>query len=171
MILEQIDIFVGKFASVHISDTVSKKTTVQADEVLLRKLTDQCGDVLLLHICICVILRACSCIRCITVRSEEVKLVLDLTILHMFLTIKDIALCHSIIMLCHKGHLYLVLDLLHTHSVLHADSAEDTDQIIFRRVAAFCKKSLADCILDLVYRERFAFAVSLYYAQFRTSHI
>ena len=38
--IEQLDISVGHFLTVHVFDTVAKHTAVQTDEVRLRKLAD-----------------------------------------------------------------------------------------------------------------------------------
>mgnify|MGYP006974601851 CR=1 FL=1 len=50
VVLEESDVLVGHFLSVHLLHPVSKDTTVQTDEVLLRKLADEGGEVLLLDI-------------------------------------------------------------------------------------------------------------------------
>ena len=88
VVLEQSYILVRQFLAVHLLESVGKNAAVESDEVLLRKLADESGKILLLDVCICVILAAGSCILSLAILDEEVKVVANLAILAMSLTIE-----------------------------------------------------------------------------------
>ena len=50
VVCQQVDILISQFLVVHLLDTLSQQTTVQADEVRLGKLANQGSDILVLHI-------------------------------------------------------------------------------------------------------------------------
>ena len=88
VVLEQADVLVGKFLSIHLLHPVCEDASVESDEVLLRKLADEGGEVLLLDIGICIILAACCRILSLAVLDEEVKVIADFPVLTVSLAVK-----------------------------------------------------------------------------------
>ena len=120
MVLEKSDIFVRHLLSIHLLHSVCKDTTIQTDEILLRKFADESGEILLLDICIGVILASGSRIFSLTILDEEIEMVTHFPVFHMSLSVKHVCLGHSKVLLGHKTDLHLILDLFHMHTLGNA---------------------------------------------------
>ncbi len=165
-----MQVLVGQLLAVHLLDAVGQQTPVEPDEVLLGKLADEGGDVLVLDVGIGVVLRSGGGIRSIAVRSEEIELLARLPILGMLLPVEDVALGHGETALGHQSHLHLVLDLLDGHAVGNMDAAQDSRQIVVGGITADGEESLAHGSFDLLDRKRLAFPVALDDSEFGNSH-
>ncbi len=159
MLVEQLEVAVGKFLAVHLADAVGEQAAVQADEAGLGELADQGGDVLLLDVGVGVVLAAGGRVGGRAVVDQEIQTVAHLTVFGVVLPVEHVGFRHGEVALAHERDLHLVLDFFHMHPVGDVDAAEDVGQGFFGRKAAGGEESFADRILDLFKRERGTLAV------------
>ena len=121
---ELVDILIGEFFAVHLLDTVDKHATVQANKARLGKFADKCGNVFVLHVCICVKLRTGCSIRCFAIICQKLQLLESLAIFIVTLAIEHERLGDLIIILAHKSLFYLVLNILYSNTFIDIQVAE-----------------------------------------------
>ena len=85
MVVEQIEVAVGKFLAKDRLDAVGQKAAVDADKNRLGQFADEGGDVFLLHIGVGVILRASGGIRGVDIVAQEVDFLADFAVFGVFL--------------------------------------------------------------------------------------
>ena len=137
VVLEQSDVFVRHFLSIHLLHPVGKDTAVQSDEVLLWKLSDEGRQVLLVDVGVCIVLAAGSCVLGLAVLDEEVEVVADLTVFHVPLSVKHISLCYCKVLFCHEAYFDLVLDFLHMHALGDAYMGKDVYEVLLCSEASY----------------------------------
>ena len=125
VVVKLVYVFISKSLAVHLLDTVGEQATVQADEARLREFADERSDVLVLHVGIGIVLRACGCVRCVTIVGKELEFFECLAILRVKLSIYDERLSHLEVALTHKSLLHLVLDILHRDAVKNINVADN----------------------------------------------
>ena len=125
MVVKFVYIFISKSLAVHLLDTVGEQATVQANEARLRELADERSDVLVLHVGIGIVLRACGCVRCMTIVGKELEFFERLAILRVKLTIYDERLSHLEVALTHQSLLHLVLNILHRDAIKNINVADN----------------------------------------------
>ena len=156
-----VNVLVSQFLAIHLLDAVGQQTAVQTDEIRLRQLTNQRRDVLVLHVCICVILRTCRRVHTLTVIRQELQLRQRLTVFRVLLAIQHERLRHLVVTLSHQRLFHLVLNILHLDVILNVQMAEnlgDSPQVC-RLVHTL--ERLHDRVHDLVQRETVLRPVSL----------
>ena len=161
MLFEQCHIFVRQLLAEHFLNAVGQHTAIQPDIVRLGQLADEGSDILPLHIGIRVILAACSRIAGVAVVHQEIQLVHRLAVFGMTIAIDHIVFSHLIIPLCHQCHLYLVLYLLHTDSVMNTQARNNCRHSLFGCKSARSNKRLVDGVFDFVDRENLRFSIAL----------
>ena len=171
MLVQQAQVFVGQFLTVHLFQPLGEHTAVEPDEALLGQLADERGDILLLHVGVGVELAARSCVGGVAIINKEGKFVEHLAIFGVLLTVEHERLGYSKVFLSHQGYLHLVLYFLHAHPVGYVDAPEDVDEVFFCGERANRQEGLADGVFDFFNGERLAAAVSLHDLYFRTAHI
>ena len=120
VVLQQVKVAVGQLLAVELLDAVAEQTAVEAYEVRLRQLADKGGDVLVLHVGVGVILGARGRVGSLTIVDEELELVSHLAVLEMALAVEHKRFGSLVVLLLHKRHFHLVLDVLHAHAVAEA---------------------------------------------------
>ena len=138
MLVQQRDVLVCQFASVHLLDLLGQQASVQTDEALLGQLADKRCDVLVLHIGIGVVLTTLGGIRGLAVVHQELQASLCLAIFAMPIAVEHIGFCHLVIPLRHQGHLYLVLHLLYADAVMNPQVRQNRAQYLLGRKRISC---------------------------------
>ena len=123
MVCKLINILISQLLAIHFLDTVSKQTTVQTNKVRLRQLADERSNVLMLHVGIGIILRACGRVGSIAVVGEELQLAQGLTVFAVLLAIEHERLGHLVEAFAHESLLHLVLNVLHLYVVTYIKMA------------------------------------------------
>ena len=136
VVVEQIEVTVGKFFAIYFLDAVRQQATVDADEARLGQLADERGDVLLLHVGVGIVLRASGGVRGVDIVAQEVNLLADLAVLGVLLAVQDVVFGHSVVLFRHECGLHLVLDLFHGDAVGHADAAQDGVEVLIGGIEA-----------------------------------
>ena len=171
MVVEQVEVTVGEFLAVHRFDAVGQQASVDADETRLGQLTNQSGDVLLLHVGVGVVFRARGGVRSVDVVAQEVDFLTDLAVLGVFLAVQDVVFGHRVILFRHQGRFHLVLDFLDGHAVGHADAAQNAVKVLISGVKPRSQEGFADGDFDFFERESFLLAVSFGDVKSSVAHI
>ena len=171
VLLEQVQVFVRQLLAVHLLDAVGQQAAVQADEVLLRQLADQRGDVLVFDVGVGVVFRAGRRVRGVAVVDQKFEFLAVFALFGVFLAVEHVALGHREVTLGHQRHFDLILNLFYAHAVGHVYAAQYRRDVVVGGVAADRKEGLAYGAFDFLDGKRFALAVAFYDVKFGNAHI
>ncbi len=159
MVVQQVDVFVAKFLTVHLLEAVGEHSAVEADEIFLGELAHQRRQIFVLDVGVGIDLTAGSRIHRVAIFHQEFEFLGHLAVFGVALAIEDVGLGHGVVPLGHERYLDLVLYLLDGHLACDRHPGEDIGEHVLGGKTADRQKSLCDSVLDFVHRERLSLAV------------
>ena len=94
------------------------------------QLTDERGDVFVLHVGVGVELRTCCWVGGVAIVDEEAELVGRFAIVFVALAVNHKFLGGLEVLQAHEGHFNLVLDIFHAHAVAELELSDNLLQTI-----------------------------------------